>query len=126
MSPATYRMAQVVLVGKDWKTRALLRAQLLEEGVAVEAYESLQDAHQGLVLSLPVLLVADLTVSDDLSADIRSLADWGVRVPTWILASRSPQAAVQLEGHNFERVFYRPIDLGQLVSLIKRRVPAGN
>jgi len=119
-------MAEVVLVGKDWRTRALLRAQLLEEGVQVEAYELLQDALQALVPSLPALLVADLTCSDDLSADIHSLADWAARVParvpTWILASHSPQVAKQLERHNFERVFFRPVDVGELVSLIRRRV----
>jgi hypothetical protein len=92
----------------------------------VEAYESLQEALQGLFPSLPALLVADLTASDDPSADIRSLANWAARVPTWILASRSPQVAGQLEGHNFERVFYRPIDLGQLVSLIRGRLLKGN
>jgi DNA-binding NtrC family response regulator len=115
-------MAEVVLVAKDWKTRALLRAQLLEEGVQVEAYELLQDALQALVPSLPALLVADLAASDDLKADIHSLADWAARVPTWILASHSPQVAKQLERHNFERVFFRPVDVGELVSLIRRRV----
>jgi hypothetical protein len=117
-------MAEVVLVGKDWRTRALLRAQLLEEDIRVEAYESLQDALQALVPSLPALLVADLTASDDLMADIHSLADWTARVPTWILASRSPHVAKELEGHNFERVFFRPIEVGQLVGLIKRRLLA--
>jgi len=115
-------MAEVVLVGKDWRTRALLRAQLLEEGVQVEAYELLQDALQALVPSLPALLVADLCASDDLRADIHFLADWTARVPTWILASHSPQVAKQLERHNFERVFFRPVDVGELVSLIRRRV----
>lgn len=118
-------MAQLVLVGKDWKTRALLRAQLLEEGVEVEAYESLQDALQAVVTSLPALVVADLTASDDIRADIHSLSGWVARVPTWVLASHSPQVADQLEGHNFERVFFRPLDVGQLVSLIRRRVLTG-
>jgi DNA-binding response OmpR family regulator len=118
-------MAQLVLVGKDWRTRALLRAQLLEEGVEVEAYESLSDARQALLPSLPALLVVDLMASDDLSADIHSLANWAARVSTWILASRSPQVEARLEGHNFERVFLRPLDVGRLVSLIKQRVLKG-
>ncbi len=117
-------MAQLVLVGKDWKTRALLRAQLLEEGVEVEAYESLQDALHAVTASLPVLLVADLTASDDIGADIHSLADWAPNVPTWILAGHSPQVAKRLEGHNVERVFFRPLDVGHLASLIRSRVLA--
>jgi hypothetical protein len=118
-------MAGVVLVGKDWKTRALLRAQLLEEGVEVEAYETLQDAVlQAVVPALPTLLVADLTASDDIGADIHSFADWVARVPTWILASHSLQIARQLEGCNCERIFFRPVDVGELVSLIRQRVLA--
>jgi DNA-binding NtrC family response regulator len=114
-------MAQLVLVGRDWTTRALLRAQLLEEGVGVEAYESLEDAHQALVRPLPALLVADLTASNDPEADIRNLAKWVNRVPTWIIASRSSGVAADLEGHGFERIFFRPVDVGELVSLIKQR-----
>jgi CheY-like chemotaxis protein len=115
-------MAQLVLVGRDWNTRALLRAQLLEEGVEVEAYESLKDALQALVPSLPALLVADLAASNDLEADIRDLASWVKRVPTWIIASRSSGVAAELKGRGFERIFFRPVDVGELVSLIKQRL----
>ncbi len=115
-------MAQLLLVGKDWRTRALLRAQLLEEGVKVEAYESVEEALRALVESLPALLVADLTASDNPGADIQPLARWVTRVPTWIIASRSPQVAAELEGRGFERVFFRPVDVGELVGLMKRRL----
>jgi DNA-binding NtrC family response regulator len=118
-------MAQLVLVGREWTTRALLRAQFLEEGVEVEAYESLDDAHPSLVGSPPALLVADLTASNDPEADIHHLASWVKRVPTWIIASRSSRAAADLEGHGFERIFFRPVDVGELVSLIKQRLPLG-
>ncbi len=119
-------MAQLVLAGKDWKTRALLRAQLLEEGVEVEAYESVEDALQALVPPLPALLLADLTASEDPGSDIYHLAKWVTRVPTWIIASRSLQVAAGLERHGFERVFLRPLDVGELVSLMKRRMLSGN
>ena len=118
-------MARLVLVARDWTTRALLRAQLLEEGVEVEAYESLEDALQALVPSLPALLVADLTASNDPEADIHHLASWVKRVPTWIIASRSSRAAADLEGHGCERIFFRPVDVGELVSLIKQRLLLG-
>ena len=115
-------MARLVLVGRDWNTRALLRAQLVEEGVEVEAYESFKDALQALVPSLPALLVADLTASNDPEADVRSLASWATRVPTWIIASRSSPVGADLEGRGFDRVFFRPVDVGGLVSLIKQRL----
>jgi DNA-binding NtrC family response regulator len=118
-------MARLVLVGRDWTTRTLLRAQLLEEGVEVEAYESLEDALPALVPPLPVLLVADVTASNDPGADIHHLASWVKRVPTWVIASRSSGVAADVEGHGFERIFFRPVDVGELVILIKQRLPLG-
>jgi|SRR6516165_2338314 hypothetical protein len=115
-------MARLMLVGRAWTTRALLRAQLLEEGVEVEAYESLADTHRALVPSLPALLVADVTASNDPEADIHLLASWVKCVPTWIIASRSSGASADVEGHGFERIFFRPVDVGELVSLIKQRL----
>ena len=115
-------MARLVLVGRDWSTRALLRAQFLEEGVEVEAYESLQDALQTFVPPLPALLVADLTASNDPEVDIRDLASWVKRVPTWLIASRSSGVAAELEGRGFERIFFRPVDVGELVSFVKQRL----
>src|SRR5215831_15623950 len=96
-------MAQLVLVGKDWKTRALLRAQLIEEGVDVEAYESIEDGLQTLVASSPALLLVDLASSNDPNGDIDRLAKWVTRVPTWIIASRSLAATEKLETLGVER-----------------------
>jgi len=115
-------MARLVLVGREWSTRALLRAQFLEEGVDVEAYESVKDALQAFVPALPALLVTDLAASNDPEADIRDLASWVKRVPTWIIASRLSGAAAELEGRGFERIFFRPVDVGELVRFVKQRL----
>jgi len=122
MADSQNLMARLVLVGRDWSTRALLRAQFLEEGVEVEAYESLKDALQAFLPSLPALLVADLAASNDPEADIRDLESWVKRVPTWIIASRSSGVAAELEGRGFERIFFRPVDVGELVSFVKQRL----
>ena len=55
-------MAQVVLLEKDWPTRALLRAQLIEEGLEVEAIETAGEAFAMLQgpEPRPSLLIADL------------------------------------------------------------------
>ena len=37
-------MTQVLLAGKDWQARALVRAQLIEEGLDVEADETIREA----------------------------------------------------------------------------------
>lgn len=117
-------MTQVLLAGKDWKARALLRAQLIEEGLEVEAHETVSAALESLAGSslLPALLVADLFASDDPSAELDQLASWTNQIPIWIIASRSLVVEKGLQGHGFEVILYRPVDVGELVEQIKRRL----
>jgi len=117
-------MTRVVVVGKDWQARALLRAQLLEEGLEVEAYETARAALatlEGTEL-LPALLVADLFASDDPATEIDQLASWARRIPTWIMAGRNLIAEKRLQGRGFEVILFRPVDMGELVEQIKRRL----
>ena len=69
-------MAQILLVGEDWRTRALLRAQLIEEGLDVEAHESvgaaLGDSEDASLL--PLLLVADVSASGNPARELDQLA----------------------------------------------------
>lgn len=119
-------MAQVILVGKEWQARALVRAQLIEEGVEVEAYRTATEALEELGELLPVLLVADLTESDDPATEIEELAKWTRRFGVWIVASRSSIADKSLRGRGFEMILFRPIDVGELVEQIKRRIEASS
>jgi DNA-binding NtrC family response regulator len=112
----------VILAGKDWQERALLRAQLLEEGLDVEAYETAGEALGGLGEVLPALLIADLTASDDPAAEIEALAAWSAQIPTWIISGRSLILGKGLKSHGFEMILFRPVDVGELVEQIKRRV----
>lgn len=115
-------MTRVILAGKDWQSRALVRAQLIEEGVEVEAHDSVGGAVQSLESSelLPGLFVADLAGCDD--ADLALLAQWAAQIPVWAIAGRSQIAAKDLKGRNFEMTLFRPVDVGELVEQIKRRV----
>jgi CheY-like chemotaxis protein len=117
-------MAKIVLVGKDWQTRALLRAQLIEEGLEVEASATLREAlaRPDEATSLPALLVVDLYPSEEPRAEIERLAAWAGRIPIWIIASQSLLVEPQLKSRGFELILARPIDVGELVEQIKRRV----
>lgn len=112
----------LILVGKDWQARALVRAKLLEEGFDVEAYETAAGALGGLGEVLPALLVADLTASDDPSSEIAALAEWSGRIPIWIIAGHSLILGKELKSRGFEMILFRPVDVGELVEQIKRRV----
>jgi DNA-binding response OmpR family regulator len=117
-------MAQIFLAGKDWQARALLRAQLLEEGLEVEAHETVGETVASLDSRerLPDLVLADLSASDDPSFDAELLAGWAKQVPIWVIASRSLIAQKALKGLGFEVILFRPVDLGELTEQIKRRV----
>jgi DNA-binding response OmpR family regulator len=117
----------VFLASQDWKTRALLRAQLLEEGVRVEADSTVEAAVARLEASavLPGLLIADAASSDHPSADVERLRRWAKRVPIWLIASHALNVSVGLEPGSFEAILYLPLDMGVLVRQIKERVQGG-
>jgi DNA-binding response OmpR family regulator len=116
-------VSQILITGKGWQARALLRAQLLEEGFEVEACENIPQALAtlGPGTNLPSLLIADISASDDPSADVEALSVWSRKVPIWIIASRTYIIEKGLRGHGFGMVLVRPVDVGELVDQIKRR-----
>ncbi len=118
-------MAQILIAGRDWTARALLRAQLIEEGFDAEAYDSVGDAVQRLWASrmMPSLLIADLFESESPAEDVATLSEWAKLLPIWILAGHGATGSEAIEGRGFERVLFRPLDLGKLVQEIKGRLP---
>lgn len=117
-------MSQILIAGKDWQARALLRAQLLEEGFEVEAHETIVDTLATLDpgTNFPDLLIADISSSDDPSADIEALSTWSRKLPIWIIASRTYIVEKGVRGHGFEVTLLRPVDVGELVDQIKQRL----
>jgi len=123
-------MPGVVIVSRDWQSRAPLRAQMIEEGCAVRAYESLRDAAVVLAGAVgtrttrgfkPGLLIADLS-DDGGPKEIDQFSRVARRLPVWVIASRSSTNETALSDRGFERVFFRPVDVRELVESIKQRV----
>jgi len=117
-------MGPILLAAQDWQVRALLRAQLLEDGFEVEAHATVASALEGLEArkAPPSLIVADISSSDEPVSDLDQLAQWSGRIPVWILARRSLTDEKALGGHGFEVIKFRPIDLGRLIEEIEQRV----
>ncbi|SRR6266567_5227831 len=119
-------MPCVLLIGKDWSTRALLRADLLEERVGVVAIET-NDALEAVMAmelagGLPSLIIADLSSSDDPEGDADDLAPYARQVPIWVIATRTMTLPKGLNDRGFEMILLKPLDAGELVEQIKRRL----
>jgi DNA-binding NtrC family response regulator len=121
--PEIMARAGVLIVSRDWRSRALLRAQLLEEGLLVRAYESIRDAATviGSRSFKPGLLVADIS-DDGRQNEIDRLAHAVRLMPVWVIAGRATVNEAELRDRGFERVFFRPVGIGELVEAIKQRL----
>jgi hypothetical protein len=108
-----------------------LRAQLIEEGCSVRAYESLRDATGVLALGAararsgrgfqPALLIVDF-FEDGSAEEVDRLSRLARRLPVWVIAAHSRAQESDLSNRGFERVLFRPVDVRDLVERIKRRV----
>ncbi len=102
----------------------MLRAQLIEEGLEVEAYETAEEAPASLAATeaLPSLLVAGISADEDPATATQRLAARASQVAIWVIASRLSPARGELNRCGAERAFLRPEDMGELVEQIKQRV----
>jgi DNA-binding response OmpR family regulator len=117
----------VLLVSRDRRTRALLRAQLIEESCPVMAFESVADAEEELQRSAfePGLLIADLSGGEPAASDaVAQLSTWTRRIAVWVLATHSLGTESALEGRGFEAVIFRPFGIKELVERVKQRLGA--
>lgn len=115
-------MGEILLIAADWQLRALVRAQLLEEGFDVRALPSLEIALAHLLRSSgqPRLTIVD---TQDLQVETRQLSD------LWRLTGHAPlilcggvlsgEALVQ-EGLAPAEVLLRPFRVGDLVAQVRK------
>jgi DNA-binding response OmpR family regulator len=105
--------ADVLLVAADWRTRALLRAQLIESGAAVVATDSWPSARQHLLVSgLPRAVVLDLHALDAAASALRELAS--VVPPDRVLAIAEATTSVPADLAASVRILRRPVSIGEI------------
>lgn len=109
----------VVLVSPDLKTRSLMRAQLLEEGLQVSAFQSLGDARQWLFIGgrVPDLLVMDVWRHTPSLEDLTRLSDISDRCPIVFLTGARDRVPADLEV--IGEVIRRPVSIGDVVGRIR-------
>lgn len=107
----------VFIIGRDWKFRALLRAELLEKGLEAMGFESLDEAGQ-LVGSgtLPHLTVFDVT-DYDAGRDLDRLLALGKSGRLLLLVSPGTKLPQEL---SVAATLSRPVTIGTVVEEITR------
>lgn len=116
--------AKILLAGGEWRPRALVLAQLVEEGYDVTAVETWDEAElllrKGAVQ--PAVVVFDIEGEQHAQAALKTLGRLVAPGRALILTSAGtlPVAAVRSLG--FERVLARPYSVGDLVACVGRLV----
>jgi DNA-binding response OmpR family regulator len=113
------RSIDVVLLATEWRTRAPLRAQLIEEGFEVVAADDWRDAREHLRPGAkPRLVVVDLQGLPEADAVLRDLKV--LMKPEAVLAITAIGTASfeSVRGLGFG-VVARPISIGDLVASIR-------
>lgn len=110
---------QIVVVGKAWKPRALVRAQLLEEGYDVVAIEEIDEllTYLNKRISKPSLIVVDTSefnLHEDSVEKLRALSETSKIL---LCVGAYDKANVDLTG--FKYLLVRPFFIGELIEKVK-------
>lgn len=115
-------MGRILLIAADWQFRALVRAQLLEEGYEVQAFPGLETAqlHQergGPRPRLAIIDTTDLRIESDGVSRLWQLMDQG---PLLLCAGLLDRGIVDEVGMPPARLLVRPFCVGDVVAEVRR------
>jgi DNA-binding response OmpR family regulator len=118
MSP-TSKMSHrpdIVLLSSEWRSRALLRAQLIEEGFEVIATDSwaMMREQMGAEALLAIVDLQDLADPAQVLTDLRAVMDSSHVLVLTAMNTVSPESIERLGFHVLER----PISIGSVVAAV--------
>jgi hypothetical protein len=112
----------IVLLGTEWQARALLRAQLIEEGFEVVAVDTwpLMRRHlrPGLKPSLAIVDLQGLPQPEQVLDDLRFLMD---PRDVLIVSGMGTVTPVKIDSLGFQ-VLNRPVTIGSIVAAAERAI----
>ena len=112
-------MPVVLVIAKDWKLRAAVRAELRERGIDALGMDSAGDAGRELAGgTMPAVVVLEANAELAGDAVVQSLVG---RVPTILVASRTETVALP----RVAAVFYRPVRIGEIVAKVNELLERG-
>ena len=111
------KVRAAIIVIKDWKERAFLRAELIEEGIKTFAVETMDDAKGWLSdpRVLPIIIIYDTQFQDNPHQDTEHLRKYISDVPILIITSRFEACPYS----GFKHIIRRPVTIGDIVGRVK-------
>jgi len=115
-------MKQILLAAADWQFRALVRAQLIEEGYEVTAVPGIEHALFLLIRRRirPDLVIVDTvgqSVTPEHLADLRRLLD---DTPALICTGVYQRGAFDFTALGFPHILVRPFRVGEVVRAVRQ------
>lgn len=113
-------MNEIILIAKEWKARALITAQLSEEGYEVMALRTIEEAMMLLSRGMirPRLIILD-TIGQSLKgyilADLHALAG---NAPILVCTGPFDLAQFDFEGAGLTNLLVRPFTVGDVVNAV--------
>ena len=115
------KISAAIVIVKNWKERAFLRAELIEEGIRTFAVEKIDEAEEWLADPgvLPIIIIYDTNNQVDLSQDLERLGELILHIPVLIITTPTEKRAISFDELAFKHVIKRPTRIGDVVGYVK-------
>ena len=115
------KIRAAILAVKDWKERAFIRAELIEEGVKTFAVETMSEVEEWLADPgvFPIIIIYDTNNQEHPTQDLMRLSDLASRIPVLIITTPAEKREINFDELRFEHVIQRPIRIGDVVGSVK-------
>jgi DNA-binding NtrC family response regulator len=115
-------VGEILLIAADWQFRALVRAQLLEEGYTVRAFPLLESALAYLMRSSerPQSIIVDVQDARALTRILRDLWRLSGEVPLILCGGAASRELANQEDLPPARLLYRPFRIKDVVDEVRR------
>ena len=120
-------MGQIILIAREWKARALITAQLSEEGYEVMALRTIEEAMMllGRGLVTPHLIILDTagqSLKASILADLQALAG---DAPILVCSGPFDLTQLDFEKAGFTNLLVRPFTVRDVVDKVNQILARG-
>ena len=117
------KIRAAIVILKDWKERAFLRAELIEDGIRTFAVEKIDEAEEWLAdpKVLPNIIIYDTNNHENPTQDLKRLSKLASRIPILIIATPAEKREINFDELGLKHVIKRPTRIGDdVVGLVKQ------